>query len=201
MKGVFGILLGAVLLAGTITAWGQGTLVVDQQTGQSLAGVGVVIQTNTPVGQSFTPSLSSVGYVALMLADNTPDTGSATVYVNVRSGSITGTVLGTTTSVSLPAAAGGYQMVDFYFPITISLSPGTTYYFDVNQSSGTPWLVNIYGYEYAGGTAFLKGAALTQDDLWFQEGVVVPEPSVAWLVLVGGGIFFSARRWPKSPES
>jgi hypothetical protein len=187
-----------VLLIGMITAYSQGTLVIDQSAGPPtiISGEWLGIQTNAPIGQSLTPALNSIGYVALGMAGS----GTATVYVNVRASSITGTILGSSTPVSVSNSSGN-DIFDFYFPTAISLTPGTTYFFDVNQSSGTPWLVNIYGYEYAGGTAFLKGAALTQDDLWFQDGVVVPEPSVAWLVLVGGGIFFSARRWPKSPES
>jgi hypothetical protein len=198
MKVVLGILLGAVLLVGEVK--GQGTLVNDQSAGGSAPGEGlwIGVQTNAPLGQSFTPALNSIGYIALGLNGS----GTATFYMNLRSGSITGAILGSTTPtvISSGAANGIY---DFYFPSAISLTPGTAYFLDVNQSAGSQWLINSYSYQYADGIAYFKGVpSINSDDLWFREGiVVVPEPSVAWLALVGGGIFFSARRWPKSPES
>jgi hypothetical protein len=194
LKAIPLLILSTWLLA-AYAAHGQGTLVVDQQTEPvGFAEGPVVIQSYSSVGQSFTPGLNSIGYVALALADNTPGIGSATLYVNLRSGSVTGTILDSTTPVFMPADTG-YVITDFYFPAAVSLTPGTTYYFDVNVQSGSQWLVYGSVPDYAGGSEFLNGVAQPLDSLWFQEGNVVPEPSATWLALAGGSIFLCFRHW------
>ncbi len=132
-----------------------------------------VIQSNQPLGQSFTPSLSSVGFIRLFLIDGVRNNGlGATVYVNLREDCITGPVLGLSGPVFMPdnfgIGSGGYT--NFFFSSPVPVTPGATYYLQPN------------------------GAAVPFDDLWFREGVFVPEPSWALLILVGGGVFVYARR-------
>jgi hypothetical protein len=129
-------LLPVILLMNTLMVYGQGTLVIDQQTRPASFGEAYyVIQTYSPIGQSFTPTMSSVGYVSLDLADNNPGNGlGATLYVNVCSGSIAGPVLESSTPVSMSDSSAGETV--FLFPTAVSLTPGTTYYLEVNVQSG-----------------------------------------------------------------
>jgi hypothetical protein len=79
----------------------------------------------------------------LQLADAVSGNGSgARVYVNLRSDSITGTILATTASVFMPDGFGtganrGYT--NFFFSTSVSLTPGTTYYFQPVVQSGDVW--------------------------------------------------------------
>ena len=170
-------------------------------TGPALGDYGVLIQESQPVGQSFTPSLSAIGFVQLKFFDGSPfsDPGTS-VYVNLWSGSIsTGTLLGSSTPVFMPGGAD-FEITNFYFSTAISLTPGTTYYLQPVTETGAAdaWEVIASGdlegtgYNYPGGVAIFNGAASTKD-LWFREGIVVPEPSAAMLGLLGGGVFLYAR--------
>jgi hypothetical protein len=180
----------------------QGVFVYDQQsaTESTGGGVGDDFQSNQPFGQSFVPSLSSVGFIRLFLYDFHGGDGlGTTISVNLRTNSITGPILSSTTPVSLPDGFGlgnsGY--VDLIFSNPVAVTPGTTYYFQpVAQSGGSPdWAIVVYnGYGYAGGTELRQGQPLLFNDLWFREGVIVPEPSTACLVLLGSALLVHARK-------
>jgi len=165
----------------------QGTFVYDQQsTGTTDSSVAL---TQTPFGQSFTPTLDSLNFVDLQLIDF--GSSASTVAVNVRSDSITGSLLGTSTPIMLPASSS--STYDFLFSDPISLTPGTQYYFEpVIVSGGSSVLANITFIQYTGGDLIQSGAARTDRDLWFREGVVtsVPEPSTSALFVIGGGVLF-----------
>src|SRR5688572_19543107 len=98
-----------------VSASAQGTYVYDQQSSTEayLGEAAVVIQSSQPIGQSFTPSLSGVGFIRLYLVDATANGLGATVFLNLRTESITGPVLGFTSSVSMPDSFAG--SVDFFF--------------------------------------------------------------------------------------
>jgi hypothetical protein len=191
-----------VLTLATFGARAQGTLVIDQQA--PLAMGSTAIQGTEPLGQSFTPSLSAVGYIQLALADANPGNSlGATVTVDLRAGSITGTILGTATPVTMPdgfaATVPFNNPPTFYFATPVTVTPGTMYFFDVNVLSGDTWKVaEGPGTYYANGTGFSYGVANSSFNLTFAEGVVVPEPPAAWLALAGGGMFLGLRRWRKS---
>jgi hypothetical protein len=173
----------------SFSAYAQGTFVYDQQSsieglnGESSAS----IQSLQPMGQSFTPLFSSVGFIRLRLARETFGSLGASIYMNLRENSITGNILGASSLVSLPAGFIGYT--NFFFSTPVAVTPGTTYFFQPVIGSGDPFGAAAYnGFDYAGGTAYSQGAAVPGFDLWFREGIVVPEPSVAWLLLVAGGL-------------
>ena len=198
------LILSTWLLA-AYSAHGQGTLVYDQKVPGVMGAQ--TIQGNEPIGQSFTPSLSAVGFIQLELFDANPGNGlGATVAVNLMSGSITGTILGTST-VTLPDGFAGDAGANpppfgpiFYFATPVAVTPGTTYYFDIDVLSGDTWLVGTGPGGYAGGMGFSQGVGDSGFNLAFEEGIVgVPEPSVTWLALVGGGIFLCFRRWQIKP--
>jgi len=180
------ILLTSVALAST--GYGQG-FIYDQQSADETTGGGAVvaIQSNQPLGQSFTPTLSSVGFIRLNSGDSTFNSLGATLYVNLRADSITGTILGSTSPVFMPDGFSGYT--NFIFSIPVAVTPGTTYYFQPVVQSGDTWGIVGYGYGYAGGVGFSQGLPLPGSDLWFREGILVPEPSTFCLWLVGGAVF------------
>jgi hypothetical protein len=191
MKAIF--IIFAFLLLGCF-ARGQG-FVYDQQATNGGDSVAYIIPENQPLGQSFTPTLSSVTFVTFWFFDAV-DTSGGTVYVNLRSTSITGPILGSSTPVFIyitPAYADVFQT--FYFPTAISVTPGVQYFFQpIDQSGDTIGAINSEG-TYRGGNQIIGGVVRPNYDYWFQEGIVAaPEPSPSLLLLVGSGILFYARR-------
>ena len=185
----------------TSCLFAQGTFIYDQQSSieSQPAEAAAFLQTQALLGQSFTPSLAAVGFVRLDLYD--PIVGNskgATVYINLRSDSIGGTILATSTPVSMPEGfgAGGGGFANFLFATPVPVTPGIVYYFDLAAQSGSDlWGVRrfVQGSDYPGGTEYLQGQPGT-DDFWFREGIVVPEPSSVALLFLGTGILFWRRR-------
>ena len=164
------------------SASAQGTFVFDQQTSESVDGA--ILLSRTPFGQSFTPTLDSIDFVELRLNDGaTP----STVAINIRSGSITGLLLGTSMPTTLPSFSGGVS--DFLFSDSIALTPGTKYYFEPVVVSGGYATSEVTFIDYTGGDQIYDGA-VQRGDLWFREGVIssVPEPSSEALWLMAGTI-------------
>jgi hypothetical protein len=185
------------LMSVAFGACGQGSLQYDQQSVPSDAvneGNPIVIQTNIPIGQSFTPTLSSVGFVALAFRDANPGNNlGATIYVNLRQDSITGTILGSTEPLFMPNGIAD-SSTNFFFSSPVSVTPGTTYYLEPVVQSGDIFDIYYYNFGYSGGTAFFNGAAASFEDLWFREGTVVPEPSSALLISIGAGALVYVHR-------
>jgi hypothetical protein len=190
MKPQFVILTLALLSFTTSQIRSQGTFIYDQQSsgeGNVLEG-GAHIQSSTPV-QSFTPLFPSIDFIRLYLVDSPfGNSQGATLCVNLRINSAAGTILASTTPISLPDTYTG--TVTFFFPSTIGITPGVTYFLQPVIQSGDDWVVNQSGYNYSGGSLFLQGSPdPLNHDLWFQEGfLLIPEPSPTWLCLLGGGL-------------
>ena len=142
----------------------------------------------TPWGQSFTPNFSAISFIRLKFDDgNTNDGFGATIHLNLRSGSINGPLLGTTTPVTMPNLFTG--TANFFFATEISLTPGVMYYFEPIVESGGPWNLDAESFNYSGGYVIYGGTPLTGSDLWFREGLyIVPEPSAAAFALVAMAI-------------
>jgi hypothetical protein len=86
----------------------------------------------------------------------------------------------------VPDGFEGYP--NFVFLNPVPLTPAVSYYFQPVLESGDAMIVaGDGGYKYPGGTMFIQGSPALQD-LWFREGIIVPEPSSAWLALVGAGV-------------
>jgi PEP-CTERM motif-containing protein len=188
--------IGSLLLLQPLMLMGQSSFTYDQQSSTSESplpnGSGENIQFASPYGQSFTPTLSAVDFIRVKLNDPNPNNGlGSALYVNLRSGSIGGTILATSTSVSLPNAFTG--VVNFFFSSSVALAPGATYCFQPVVQSGDQWNIIAGEYNYPGGNAFYQGLPLTSSDVWFREGIV-PEPSSAALALLGGVLVWFRRR-------
>src|SRR5689334_1593218 len=88
-------------------AFGQGSLIYDQQTSTDetpwpFGAGGTIQQIPAPWGQSFTPRLSAVDFIKLQFVDgNVNDGKGATVFVNLRSDSVTGSILGSSLPVTM----------------------------------------------------------------------------------------------------
>jgi hypothetical protein len=188
-------------------AQAQGTFIFDQQSSDesNWATGGNTIQTSQPTGQSFTPSFASVGFVRLQLFDLNRNNGvGATVYVNLRSDSINGPIISSTQPVTMPDSFGlplNTGFMDFLFATPAALQPGNTYYFQPVVQSGDSWAVAGGSFNYPGGDEYLNGSPFPSD-YWFREGIIVPEPSAAALMLFGGAFWLTKRgRFPKSKGS
>ncbi len=192
-------LICTAALCAAACASGQGTFIFDQQSstdeGAPGYGSGPEIHSLLPyTGQSFTPGLAGIDFIRLKFDDGaTGDGVGASIYLNLRSGSIAGTILGTTATVNMPN--GFDSTATFFFPGRISLTPEATYYFELVLQSGVSWRVDVSSYSYSGGEAFANGSPWPGGDYWFREGLyVVPEPSASALGLLGAAMLAFVRR-------
>jgi hypothetical protein len=176
----------------------QGTLIYDQQSSTNEIpdgyGDGTTLQQYVSYLQSFTPTNSSMDFVRLKLNDKFASSGvGATLHVNIRSTAYNGPILGSSLSVVLPNAFTG--VTNFVFASPVSLSPGSTYFLEPIVESGDLWNTAAGEYNYSGGMVFANGIAAPGSDMWFREGVIVPEPSSALLLVVGGcAVLYAWRR-------
>jgi hypothetical protein len=146
------------------------------------------------IGQTFTPTLSSVSFFTFYLQDQHPGNSlGGSFYVQIL-GPDFATVLGTSATVNVPDSYGSVPSggvdpiagapVEFLFSTPVALTPGTTYeaeIFKVNNGGDTFVVDGAQPGSYAGGS-YTGGNP--GDDLYFIEGIAsVPEPSS--LVLAG----------------
>jgi hypothetical protein len=182
----------ALLGAFGITLHAQGTFIYDQQSSTNEAppafGEGVLFQQFQPYGESFRPTLQTLDFVRLKFNDGNFGNGlGGTLYVNVRAGSLSGAIVGSSLLAILPDSFGG--TVDFIFQTPVALVPDSTYFIEPLVQSGDTWRIIVDQYGYSGGNVFYNGTvSQVGTDLWFREGVLVPEPSALGLVIVGGAL-------------
>jgi len=173
-------------------AYGQGTLVFDQQVNPTTPPGGYANIVPDPSGQSFVPMLSSVGFVQFYFDDANFNGIGSTISVNLWSGSLgTGTLLGTSDAVSMPDGFTGASTFIFTTPVTVT--SGTTYYLQPFIQSGDPFQIGVVGNNYPNGSAYLHGVQ-QGGDFWFREGIVVPEPSILSLSVLALAGFFAVSR-------
>lgn len=190
------VCLLALLTASIVAARAQGTLVFDQEssTDETTLTGALHIQFYPSLGQSFTPSLSTVGFVKLRLYDINPGNSlGATLVVNLRSTSMSGPILGTTTVV-LPDGYGYVGATNFLFATPVSVTPNTIYFFETLVQSGDSWGILTTVDTYPTGSVYANGFPVSGNDLWFREGVIVPEPSIAALLIAGISFWLVNRR-------
>jgi hypothetical protein len=143
-------------------------------------------------GQEFTPSLQGLDFVDVRLY------GSAvgnTFQIAIHEGIIAAPVLG----LSDPAVSSGTfpnNEAHFTFSSTVPLVAGNLYVLEIIQGGGNSgWGIEIpssavvngqpVNMNYPGGRLIYNGVPQDSKDLIFREGIVVPEPGVTALGLLG----------------
>lgn len=187
-------LLFLIFACATGAARSQGTLVYDQESSadETTPVGGARIQFYGSVGQSFTPSFSSVGFVRVKLFDVTPGNAlGATLVMNLRADAINGPIIGT--AIPLVLANGFAGSTNFFFSAAVPVVPNLSYFFETTVQSGDNWGIRIRSdstgdVNYSGGVFYGGSTPFFADDLWFREGIVVPEPSSVLLLFMGGGV-------------
>ena len=134
----------------------------------------------SPMVQSFTPTMTSLNFVNLLPID-----GSATVEVSILLGSISGTILGTSQPTIIPFSLAP-TVSSFSFSTPAELVPGDLYVIEPFVVSGDTLIGSTDTNNYAGGNQILGGVIQPNNELWFQEGISVPEPGT--LLLLGTGL-------------
>ena len=185
---------------------GQYEFIYDQQSSTnefvpSYGSGGAMLTIPSPWGQSFTPVLNSVEFIRLKFNDgNRFDGLGATVYLNLRSDSMSGAILGTTDPVTMPSQFRGTE--DFFFAGGVTVTTGVIYYFEVVEQSGGAWNIDGFSYHYPGGMFFYNGGTpLSGSDLWFREGIVIPEPAAGALLWLGLAGLLTCRWARSSPQA
>jgi hypothetical protein len=174
----------------------QGIYLYDQQSSDesNLGGAARDISIAQPTGQTFTPTLSMVGFIRLWLVDHTSANGiGTTMSLNLREGTIGGAFLSSSDTVVL---ANGFRgTVDFIFSTPVTVTPNSTYFFEPVILGGESFSCAAYNtFFYSGGTSYALGVPEVNLDLWFREGIIVPEPATWALWLVGGSALLCGRR-------
>jgi len=180
-----------LLLSGT-NLFAQG-LLVDQASGTTneLTSQATVLPDNQ-IAQSFTPSLSAVGFVQFQTYISAASSGERVV-INLRQDAYNGPIVSSTDPVFLINKIT--QINTFYFSGNIPITPNQVYYFEPVVLSAGNWFIGDKPSSYDRGDLFSNGVPSGGAvALWFQEGIVVPEPAAVWLLLFGSGLFLWQRR-------
>jgi hypothetical protein len=155
-----------------------------------------------PSGVVFTPNLSSLNFMDLFISDFTelPEGAGSRLELSLYD-RVLDTKLGTSAALDLPD--GFDAPVRFQFDHTITLIPGHQHYAQVDLLSGdSSWGFNL-GFvlpPIPPKNLVVEGRLI--DFAWFREGLIVPEPNSAELLLMGGiGIVVCAARYSRKAES
>lgn len=161
---------------------------IDQSSGPEGPTVGGLVIGANVVGQTFRPSLGSLDFVQVQ-GVVFPDAASAISRVVLRADGESGSLLAA--SAPLFIADGAVQSRTYLFETPVALTPGDRYYFGMELvSAGSPateMVVSIidHGDPYPGGDLIVNGFVNPGMDLWFREGVTIPEPSIQRLLGLG----------------
>jgi hypothetical protein len=122
------------------------------------------ISAHMPIGQSFKPTSPLFTRFSVYLENTAAAT--RTIQMNLRSGSIGGTILGTKSFTLAALAAAGWADVDMASPIAVTI--GSTYVIQLIDSvGGVRWYFNS-GSVYADGTAITDGSSSASNDYLFK---------------------------------
>lgn len=165
------------------------SFVVDQRNDNFEPGLFNNIEFFTPIGQEFVPRFNSLNVVELYTDDFGGTNGlGASLFTNIRFDTIVGTIVGTSSLVTLPDNFEG--ITQFNFPSFVSLNPNQRYVIEVRVASGDVWAVASSGgpnSTYPDGRWIIQGQPRENNDLWFREGTTVqvrePISNIGFLTL------------------
>ncbi len=212
LKRTLTTLCTAALLAGGLNA-GSGAYAnpitqVDQQNLLANGAIGAPSGKFDGYGQSFTPTLTGIDAFEFFAFERAFGPVIAMDWqINIREGTLTGTILGTSNPVSGVFTTG--DPINFMFPTRIPLTPGNVYVSEILFSTSSHFLeanINLFfdpnppGDVYSGGELLGLGDR-SLDDYKFREGLnaanPIPEPST--MLLLGSGLVgLIGYRWKKA---
>ncbi|MFN8179258.1 MAG: hypothetical protein U0167_15105 [bacterium] len=127
------------------------------------------------MGQSFVPTLPHLNVVELQMNSQSSAAGGVAV-VRIRSGSVTGAILGVSEPAIIPPVMLPVDVVHFDFSAPVPLEPGSPHVIEVVATAGT---LGVFGARISEdsppGTAIAFGTEQPRDALWFREGISYPE--------------------------
>ena len=176
--------LGAVLLVLlTVCSSRAQTYVWDQVNDDVLPNSGENIIFFAPLGQEFEPTFETIDVVQLWIRDFNAVHETGEFVVKIRTGTITGTVVGESDILSLAGHHVGIATFDLG---ETSVTPGSRYVIEIIQTqppeASRAWAVESNGPHYPNGRKILSGTPDESNDLWFRVGVVqlVPVNETTW---------------------
>jgi hypothetical protein len=176
----------SIIFFAVISSARADSLTIDQaNTGLPLGTIFQNVGVFSPIGESFTPSLTSLNFVSLL----TEEASGApyTLEANIRSSSISGAVLETSDPIVIsPPSPTTPVTALFIFSNPVPLVPGNLYVIQVVDLSGQGLIGSSGINNYAGGTQILGGILQPDNDLWFREGIIsTPEPETLLFLGIG----------------
>jgi hypothetical protein len=145
---------------------------VDQTSGLACPASSV-LNTNEPLGQTFTPADSSLMAVDVVLARGNSG-ASATITMRVREGSISGTVLASSTKFIGGYGATEKKVERFGMAPVLGITAGNTYVIELDSNNDAHAWCRATSSTYAGGCAVAAGVAQCSYDMSFQTLEAVP---------------------------
>lgn len=185
MRGIQRLVLVLLVALGATAGIAKAGQIIDQSNTSFVPALFQNIQIFTPIGQSFTPSLTSLDFFDTFTEDFASNGTGATLEVEIFSG-VLQNLLGTSLPTVLPSGFAG--PTDFTFSAPVPLVPGDLFSAQVIVTSGDDWGLASSGgamSTYPGGDQILQGVPQPNNDLWFQEGITTATPEPSTLLLFG----------------
>jgi hypothetical protein len=183
------LLVGCVAATTTALAAPQ----VDQASGPEGPTVGGQFIGINIIGQTFRPSLNALDFVQVQ-GGILPDNSTTRSRVLLRAGGESGPLIAASSPLSIDD--GAVLTRTYLFETPVALNPGDLYYFGMDlletDSPDTRMVVSIidHGDPYPGGDLVVNGLVNPGMDLWFREGLMIPEPSPGHLLALGALALF-----------
>ena len=157
----------------------------------------------SPLGQEFTPTFSGLNVVEILIG---PRSVNSVGGVNIRIGSISGAIIGTSLATVDATLPPGPAVLRFNFASVVPLVPENIYVIELFLVSGGYGPVFSDTDTYTRGRAIAFGNPLSSRDLWFREGILaaqpVPEPTTMLLLSAGlAGVGAAVRKRRKDQKS
>ena len=153
----------------------------------------------SPLGQEFTPTFSGLNVVEILIG---PRSVNSVGGVNIRIGSISGAIIGTSLATVDATLPPGPAVLRFDFSSLVSLVPENIYVIELFLVSGNFLPVFSLTDTYSRGRSIAFGNPFPGRDLWFREGIrstePVPEPTTILLLGTALAVSAAVRKRPKN---